>query len=251
MTSVKKKSYKGAIIGLGGLGCPALICLVQSWKDHIPLNLDVYDGDEVELSNLNRQILFTENDTGTNKAEAGCNNISNFSSSTENIRIFPHSCYVTDKIISDNFTQYDFIMDCTDSVPVKISLNSHIMRKGGLLLYAGVEGYNGTTIVIHPGGPCLECIFGEFSSEEITTLGGTCQEAGIIGAAAGLLATLQTELLLSALANDCTLPSESTSGYVVCGSSIRLKLFQRNKSCRSCSGYSAENRLTDAGDKNT
>ncbi len=224
---LSKKVYKGAIVGMGGLGCPALICLIESWKYPSSLTLDIYDGDTVELSNLNRQILFTPDDLGKNKAEVATRQLSSLIRVPEHINLHSKADFCTKEFIEENFYTYDFILDCTDSIPVKLALNATALAHAKILIYAGVEGYNGTAILIHPSGPCLESIFGTFSDEQIRTLGGTCQEAGIVGGAAGLLASLQVELLLSALQKEYQFQEGVTEGYLVNNSSIRKKTFTR------------------------
>jgi molybdopterin/thiamine biosynthesis adenylyltransferase len=185
----------------------------------------VYDGDDIELSNLNRQILFTPEDTGRNKAETAVLKIHSLLKLPPEIQLHAKSCYCTEESILNDFNSYDFILDCTDSVKLKIALSRIVANGSSLLVYAGVEGLQGTAIIIHPSGPSLEQIFGGFTDEDMATLGGSCQEAGIVGAAAGLTAALQVELLLKSLDENTILKKGETQGYFISEGQIHNKLF--------------------------
>jgi molybdopterin/thiamine biosynthesis adenylyltransferase len=224
----------GAIIGMGGLGCPALLTLVKSWPIDTKLELSIYDGDIVEISNLNRQILFTPADLGKNKSITAIKNIplilSDLVPSYINLTHVSH--HIRKESIEHELKDTDFIIDCTDSVSIKLALNEYCVTHKKLLSYAGVLGKDGICFCIHPGGPCLSCLFGDFTSEDIVKIGGTCEEGGIIGASAGLTAALQIENLFLRLfgAQDESLNS-GTNLYTIQSSTIKKSIIKADQHC--------------------
>ena len=195
-----KKSYTGAIIGIGGLGCPALLSLLEAWPTNLDLSLKLFDGDNVALSNLNRQIIFTTKDIGKNKAAVAKDYINN--SQTLNPRISPievvaQTLAVSD--IKDSLSNCDFILDCTDDVNFKLALNNYSKAENKLLIYAGAQGFHGVVLGIRECGPCLKCAFGDFSFIDACELGESCQTGGILGPIAGITALTQVEELFKNL----------------------------------------------------
>jgi molybdopterin/thiamine biosynthesis adenylyltransferase len=190
---------KGAILGIGGLGCPALLSLLKSWPKDIQLELKIVDYDVVSSSNLNRQILFTEIDIGKSKVQVAKEFISKNLTSTSFLKLETQ----TDKILLNNIDKLlgdcEFIIDCTDDVELKLMLNSFCLGKNKILIYGGAQGYEGITFLVSNFGICIKCVFGEFSPEESCELGGACQIGGILGPTAGLTALTQIEILLKNL----------------------------------------------------
>jgi molybdopterin/thiamine biosynthesis adenylyltransferase len=230
----QRNMFSGAIIGMGGLGCPALVTLLKSWPIDSELKLTIYDGDNVEISNLNRQILFTPSDIGKNKSMTAIKNLPLVLSAkiptTINLSHVPS--YVSRETIKHELKDADFIIDCTDSVSIKLVLNEYCVTHKKLLSYAGVLGKDGICFCIHPGGPCLSCLFGDFSTEDIVRIGGTCQEGGIIGASAALTAALQIENLFLRLFNSRSDPLLSgTYLYTIQSTSIKKTLIKADQHC--------------------
>jgi len=226
-----------AIVGLGGLGCSALITLIKSWKKDQALEILVIDGDSVEISNLNRQILFNEKDIGILKTQAALKNIESRLNSPlpSNITISTLDFFLKPEMLEEHLKGKHFILDCTDSVQTKISLNNFCVLHGIPLAYAGVQGQEGVVFCVVKTGPCLLCVFGDFSDQEIVTMSGSCQEAGIIGASAALTAAVQVEKILAALiTKDRTTGPGTTIGVRINKTKIEEFRLKANDSCPLC-----------------
>lgn len=149
----KVKNAAVFIAGAGGLGCAVGTYLAAAGVGRIR----ICDAGEVELSNLNRQVLYTDGDIGRGKADAARKAIS---------RMNPHvdveglggsiERETVARLVSDSA----IIVDCLDNFPARYVLNEHAVRTGLPLVHAGVRGMSGQITFIHaPETPCLRCIF--------------------------------------------------------------------------------------------
>jgi adenylyltransferase/sulfurtransferase len=159
------------VVGAGGLGCPALQYLQAAGVGA----LHVIDGDVVERSNLNRQVLFTEADLGRPKAAVAAE------------RVGASFTQATLTRANLDLLAADVVLDCTDNFAARFLLADAAHLKGLPLVSAAVTQFSGQLGTYLPGqGPCYRCFF----PEPAGTLPG-CAEAGILGAAAGVMGTLQ------------------------------------------------------------
>ncbi len=108
---------KVAVIGLGGIGCPAATYLASSGVGHLCL----IDFDHVSLSNLNRQVLFSEDDISEKKAEAAKKNLQSLNSEID-IKSIPRK--IDNKFDKDLLKDYDYIIDCTDNFQTRSEINN-------------------------------------------------------------------------------------------------------------------------------
>ena len=173
------------IIGAGGLGHPAGQYLAAFGIGH----LGVLDFDKIELSNLNRQVLFSINDVGASKSKVLADKLS-----TQNPFIEIET--VAKKLTSENaeeiISQFDIILDCCDNYSTKFLIHDTCWFLKKDLVQASVYQYEGQ-IQTFPfskeiNNGCLRCLWGEIPSPSCT---GTCAQVGIIGAVAGTLGSLQ------------------------------------------------------------
>ena len=177
----KLKTARVLIIGVGGLGSPAALYLAAAGVGTIAL----MDGDKVSLSNLQRQILHATPDVDRAKT---------LSASEKLQALNPHICVETiDEMLSPANAQqtiaaYDFIIDATDSLEVKYLINDTCVALGKPYSHAALLQYEGHLFTYVPGTADLRTIFGSPIEGEG---GGQCSQAGVLGAAAGVLGTLQ------------------------------------------------------------
>jgi len=226
-----KNNKTGAIIGLGGLGCPALLSLIECWPIDLKLTLKLIDNDIVSSSNLNRQILFSSDTIGQRKIDAAQEGLKKYFGELPS---FVSLDTYFEKISLDNIdsllAECDFILDCTDDVEFKMLINHYALFNKKILIYAGVQGFNGIVLPIIPNGPCLNCVFGDFTKEEACELGGSCRAGGVIGSIAGLTALTQVNELMSCL-NDKTKNTEINLHAINSSGVIRKISTKINPNC--------------------
>ncbi len=182
-----------AVIGVGGLGCPAAAALARSGVGRITL----VDPDRVELSNLPRQLLYGEADLGHPKVESAAAHLR---------RLHPVLEVQTrhEALQRDNAEQIlaatDLVIDATDGSEVKFLINDVATDLGIPFCHAGVLGWGGQALLVVPGAtPCLRCLFA--GGDERSDLP-TCGRAGIVGPIAGLFGALQASLGTAYLLGD-------------------------------------------------
>jgi molybdopterin/thiamine biosynthesis adenylyltransferase/TusA-related sulfurtransferase len=194
----KSPPFTIGIIGAGGLGIPALWALLSYYNSTTklpPLSIKVFDFDEIELSNLNRQVLFRTQDIGKPKAETLCERIKDLVKiDSDFIQIEAIATRLDNENLSSHLKEIDCIIDATDSVSFKLSLNDYCCQNQIALATGGIAGFNGQIILIDkklsPEGCCLRCIFPELSETDYQNEVATCQHSGILGPVAGYLGSI-------------------------------------------------------------
>jgi molybdopterin/thiamine biosynthesis adenylyltransferase len=168
------------VVGAGGLGSPAALYLAAAGVGAIGLA----DGDEVELSNLQRQILHGARDLGRPKVESGR---AALLALNPKIEVVTHGWRVGADDVLSLVAGYDFVLDGSDNFPTKFTLNDACVLLNKPFCHAGVLRFQGQLFTRLPGGPCLRCLFeGPPSPGSVPT----CGQAGIVGAAAGVVGSL-------------------------------------------------------------
>lgn len=172
------------IIGVGALGGSAAAMLAQAGVGFLRL----IDRDIVELTNLQRQVLFTEQDVADQlpKAEAARTRLSRMNSEVEiEALIVDVNPYNVEKLISD----VDVVVDGLDNLETRYLLNEACHKHGVKYVYGGVVGSGGTMMNILPGeGPCLECLLGPLPEEGTYE---TCDTAGVISPITNIIASYE------------------------------------------------------------
>ena len=172
------------IIGIGALGGSVAAMLAQAGVGYLRL----IDRDIVELTNLQRQVLFTEKDVKDQvpKAEAARERLSQMNSEVElEARIVDVNPYNIEKMISD----VDVVVDGLDNLETRYLLNEACHKLQIPYVYGGVVGSGGTMMNILPGeGPCLECLLGPLPEEGSYD---TCDTVGVISPITNIVASYE------------------------------------------------------------
>lgn len=164
------------IAGAGGLGSPAAYYLAAAGVGRIRIG----DSDRVELSNLNRQILHSEERIGTPKALSAARTLQGFNSA---ITVEGIETRITAETAAELFSGADIILDCLDNVETRYILNRYARDTGTPIVHGGINGLAGQMTLIIPGKtPCLGCLF-PFAPAKMTI--------PVLGAAAGVIGSLQ------------------------------------------------------------
>lgn len=178
----KLKSAKVLIIGVGGLGSPVAMYLAAAGVGRIGL----VDGDVIEESNLQRQVLYCNAEVGEYKAEQAAERLK---SQNPMIDIKIYKTRADADNIREIIREYDFVIDGVDNFPGKFLINDACVIENKPFCHAGVVQFHGQVMTYVPGqGPCYRCIF-----EEIPPAGtvGNCVQLGVMGAMVGIIGTIQ------------------------------------------------------------
>lgn len=178
------------IVGCGGLGVPAMSYLAAAGIGRLGL----VDADVLEASNLHRQPLYALADAGRLKVELAAERLRALNPAllvhTHPTRLDTHNAF---ELISG----YDVIIDCTDNIASKRTLNDACLGTGQPVVFASVYQYEGQLQVVRPGqGPCLRCVWPQSARDGLV---GNCAEAGVLGPVPGVLGTLQAMEALKVL----------------------------------------------------
>jgi adenylyltransferase/sulfurtransferase len=146
----------------------------------------VVDADQVDLSNLQRQILHRTEDVGRAKVESAARAIQALN---PEVTVVPHRSWLNKDNVRDLIVGYDLVIDGVDNFPTRYLLNDACVMAGKPLVEAGIQRFGGMVTTILPGqGPCYRCIFPDPPAPGSIP---SCQEAGVIGAVAGVMGVLQ------------------------------------------------------------
>lgn len=178
----KLKSAKVLVIGAGGLGCPVLQYLTAAGVG----NIGIIDFDNVDETNLQRQILFTVDDVGTNKAIAAENRLAQLNPLV-NFDVYAEK--LTTKNALELFSSYDIIVDGTDNFSTRYLVNDACVIANKPLVYGAIFKFEGQVSVFnYQKGPTYRCLFPDPPEAGSVP---NCSEIGVIGVLPGLIGTQQ------------------------------------------------------------
>jgi len=175
------------VIGAGGLGSPVALYLAAAGVGTI----GIADPDQVELSNLQRQILHHVADLGRPKAVSAGEKLLAIN---PELTILPYRLRVTADTLPDLLGEYDFVVDCTDNFAAKFLINDACVTSGTPFSHAGILRFDGQTMTVQPGSSaCYRCIFPDMPDEHTAV---ACSKAGVFGVLPAVIGSIQaTEVL--------------------------------------------------------
>ncbi|MBI3802306.1 MAG: molybdopterin-synthase adenylyltransferase MoeB [Nitrospirae bacterium] len=178
---------KVLIVGAGGLGSPIALYLAAAGVGTVGL----IDADAVDLSNLQRQVIHHTSDIGRPKVLSAQEKMVAIN---PDVTVIPYQENLSAENALKIFSAFDYVIDGTDNFPAKFLINDAAFFAKKPLIHAGILRFEGQIFTILPGtSACYRCIFPEPPPSGLIP---TCQEAGVLGALAGLVGTLQgTEVL--------------------------------------------------------
>jgi len=217
----KLKDSHVIVIGIGGLGCASATYLTAAGVGRITL----IDFDVVELSNLNRQVLYWEEDIGEKKVLVAQRKLSRLNSGTEIIPIFAK---ITEANVFSLIDGAEVVLDGLDNFATRLLVNAACVRHKIPYIHGGVSRFRGLVTTIIPGKtPCLACIYPEGSQG-----GGGL---GVLGVIPALIANFQALESIKLLIGQ----SPSLAGKLLRfnGNDMKFRIdeIKRNESCKVCS----------------
>ena len=216
---------KVLIIGAGGLGSPASFYLAAAGVGMI----GIVDSDEVEISNLQRQILHSTSDIGKPKTSSAKATLTDLNPDVE---IIAHEVRITSENILPIIKDYDIVVDGSDNFPTRYLMNDACVMSGKPLSHGGIFRFDGQAITIVPGeGPCYRCLFSEPPPPGLVP---SCQEAGILGAVAGVIGVIQANEVLKFILGAGELLVGKLLVFNALESSFRQVSVPKDKNCPVC-----------------
>jgi len=178
----KLKSANVAVVGCGGLGSPALLYLAASGIGQ----LTFIDDDEVELSNLQRQIMYKVNHLGQSKAKAAGKVLTSLNNQ---ISLNPVHARLSAENLDALLADADFILDCSDNFRTRYLLNKYCLAKQKVLISGAAIATQGQVMVFdfRSESPCYACLFPE-GGEQVSQ---NCDNFGVISPLLGVIGSMQ------------------------------------------------------------
>ncbi|NRD18648.1 ThiF family adenylyltransferase [Winogradskyella eckloniae] len=176
----KLKDTKILVVGAGGLGCAILPYLAASGIE----NIGIIDGDSIEETNLQRQILYTETSLNQQKVVVAKQQLEALNSNV-NIKIYNY--YLSGDNALELFKNYDIIIDATDSIHTRYLINDACIITNKPFVYGSIYRFEGQVSVFnYKNGPTYRCLF-KNDKAKVTN----CETAGVLGTTVGLIGMLQ------------------------------------------------------------
>lgn len=193
---LKLKNSKVLVIGAGGLGCPALLYLAAAGVGTI----GIVDFDAVDISNLQRQIVYSAADIGKQKAICAALHLKK-NNSTINIESYDEKLTVKNAI--EIFTKYDIIIDGTDNYETRYLINDACVLTQKILIYGSIEKFEGQVSVFNcplvdgKRSATYRCLFP--NPPEIAQV--NCNEVGVLGVLPGMVGSIQATEAIKIILN--------------------------------------------------
>jgi len=220
----KLLSSRVSIIGAGGLGSPCVLYLAAAGIGR----LLIVDGDRVELSNLQRQILYNTGDIGSAKVESAGGKIKALNPDVE---LKTREVRVDSSNIRDLIRGSDFVIDASDNFETKFLINDACVIEKIPFSHAGVVGFGGQTLTFVPKSACYRCIF---ESPPPPGIYQDTEEAGILGSVAGVLGAIQATEAVKCLLGTGELLTNRLLIFDGLSMTFNAVRVSRNKRCPVC-----------------
>ncbi len=216
-------------VGLGGLGAPAALYLAGAGIGTLVLA----DDDEVHLSNLQRQILFTTDDIAQPKAQVTQRRLQQLN---PDIRLIALQTRLEGKALEEEIARADVVLDCTDNMATRQAINAACVMLNTPLITASAVGFGGQMMVLTPpwAQGCYRCLWPEDDEPQRN-----CRTAGIVGPVVGVMGTLQALEAIKLLSGIET-PRNALRLFDARAGSWRQLALQRASGCAVCGGQHAD-----------
>ncbi len=177
----KLKAARVLVVGAGGLGSPVALYLAAAGVGTIGL----VDGDLLDLSNLQRQVLHGTSAVGRPKVESGAARLRDLN---PHVRVEPVGERLTSANAREVVRAFDVVADGSDNFPTRYLVNDACVLEAKPNAYGAILRFDGQASCFAPGGPCYRCLFAEPPPPGLVP---SCAEAGVVGALPGLVGSIQ------------------------------------------------------------
>ncbi len=213
------------VVGAGGLGSPAILYLASAGVGRI----GIVDFDRVDITNLQRQILYGESDLGRHKVEVAAERVKKIDAS---IKVEAMRTRVSPQNVCEIVRGFDVVVDGTDTFESKFLINDGCVIEGVPLVHSGILRFGGQVMTIIPGeSPCLRCLLPEIPSRRDAP---TCSEAGIVGSVAGLFGAIQATEVIKFVVGAGDLLTGKVLSIDALSWTVQELNIERNENCPVC-----------------
>ncbi len=221
----KISKAKVLVIGSGGLGSPAILYLAAAGIG----TLGIADGDVVDLSNLQRQIIHSTPDLGTPKVHSAKKRIETLN---PDVKVVLIEEFISASNIGKIITDYDFVIDGTDNFSSKFLINDACVLSGKPYVHAGILRFQGQLMTVIPGASaCYRCVYNEPPPVGSVP---SCSDAGVLGTVPGLLGTMQATECIKYIIGEGTLMTNRLLMYDALHASFNTIKVKKNAQCPVC-----------------
>lgn len=224
------------IVGAGGLGCPVGYYLTAAGVGTI----GIIDNDDVELSNLQRQIAHSTKTIGKPKVESAKNT---FEALNPDVKVIGFRQRITKDNIMELIRDYDIVVDGSDNFPTRYLVNDACVMAGKPLVSGAILRFEGQVTTILPKeGHCYRCLFEEMPPPGLVP---SCQEAGVLGVLPGVIGALQATEVLKLIIGKGDVLKNTLLIYNALQSTFRRVKVPKNPQCSVCGDNPTITELTD------
>ena len=219
------KAARVLLIGAGGLGSPAALYLAAAGVGHV----GVVDADDVELSNLQRQVLHDTASVGTPKVDSAA---ARMRAINPHVDVVSHRTRLTSANAMQLLADYDVVVDGSDNFPTRYLVNDACVLLGKPNVYGSVLRFEGQASVFSFGdGPCYRCLFREPPPPGLVQ---SCADSGVLGVLPGLIGVVQAAETIKLI----TGAGETLAGRLLLVDGLRMRFrtidVTRDPECRAC-----------------
>ena len=221
----KIASARVLIVGIGGLGCPLLLYLVNTGLG----NIGIIDDDKVDLSNLNRQIIFNQTDIGKLKVTQAKKFVNKIN---KRVKVNTYKNKLTEKNIEKILSKYEIICDCSDNFTTRYLVNDYSLKNKKILISAAISKFEAHIFNFNfkKNVPCYRCFMPEMPSLE-----NKCDTEGILPTVAGIAGTLQAnEVIKSILTKKNEMAGKMIVSDTLSLNFKKIKLTKDSKCTKDC-----------------
>jgi len=200
------------IVGAGGLGSPIAIYLAALGIGKI----GIVDKDNVEISNLSRQIIFTTNDVKKKKSGTAINKLKKIN---PDIQLQSFSKKLTIKNINQIAKNFDIIVDGSDNFRTRFLINDYCLKNKKILVSGAISKFDGQVYTFNFSkrkSPCLRCFIPEMPNNNLDI--DNCEHEGVIGTLAGIIGTIQANEVVKEILEI----GDTLCGYILIINALKL-----------------------------
>ena len=218
----KLRAAKVLVVGAGGLGSPALYYLAAAGVGKI----GIIDGDKVDITNLQRQVVHFTDDIGREKSFSAAEKIGRLNPEVE-VERYPF--YLTAENGEAILTPYDYVLECTDNYRAKFLVNDLCVACGKPFTHGSVYRFYGQCFTYIPGAACYRCLYPLLPQDESAVP--DAARLGVLGAVAGTIGTIQATEAIKYITASGELCTNRILMYDALKMTFRTVRFDKNPDC--------------------